>query len=73
MPDQVLYNIKQLSKILNVSESWLYKQVESNRIPHVRLNSKLLFQLEKIMEWIEDHSFEPKSIPNNSEKALPHD
>ena len=47
-----LYNINELSKLLNISTSTLYRWVHRKEIPFVKLGGRLLFEGEKIQEFI---------------------
>ena len=47
-----LITIDALAEKLSVSRSWLYQQVERNRIPHYRLGRSIRFNLESVFEWL---------------------
>ncbi len=51
-----LYNINDLSKLLNLSASTLYRWVHKKEIPFVKLGGRLLFEEEKIQEYIKKNS-----------------
>ena len=51
-----LYNINELSKLLNISTSTLYRWVHKKEIPFVKLGGRLLFEGEKIQEFIKQNS-----------------
>ena len=47
-------NIKEVKDYLSVSESTIRKLVRENKIPYFRVASKILFDQEKIDQWIEE-------------------
>lgn len=51
-----LYNIKELSKLLNISTSTIYRWVHRKEIPFVKLGGRLLFEGAKIQEFIFQNS-----------------
>ena len=52
-----LYNINDLSKLLKISTSTLYRWVHRKEIQFVKLGGRLLFESEKIQEFIQHNSF----------------
>ena len=52
-----LYNISDLSRLLNISTSTLYLWVHRKEIPYVKLGGRLLFEGDKIQEFIKQNSF----------------
>lgn len=53
--DGSLLNTAQASKILNLSESWLRKAVAGNRIPFIRIGTRVLFRRVDLDSWISEH------------------
>ena len=49
-------NVKEVKEYLSVSESTIRKLVRENKIPYFRVASKILFEQEKIDQWIESQS-----------------
>ena len=47
-------NVKEIKDYLSVSESTIRKLVRENKIPYFRVASKILFEQEKIEQWIEN-------------------
>lgn len=58
-----LYNINDLSKLLNISTSTLYRWVHKKEIPFVKLGGKLLFDEDEIQEFVKQNSV--NSCSNN--------
>lgn len=52
-------DVKQCSKFLNISTHFIYKLVEQKQIPHTRLGKKVLFDIKKLEEFIEENSVQP--------------
>ncbi len=52
----MLLTIKEISKILKISESTLYRWVHKRAIPFVKLGGKLLFSQDDIQEYIKKNS-----------------
>lgn len=52
----MLLTIKDVSKILKISESTLYRWVHKKEIPFVKLGGKLRFSQDKIQEYIKKNS-----------------
>lgn len=48
---QVL-NHKEAAKFLNVSESWLYKNLESAGVPHFKVGRVMRFEKDKLKAWM---------------------
>ena len=49
-------NVKEIKDYLSVSESTIRKLVRENKIPYFKVASKILFEQEKIDQWIEFQS-----------------
>lgn len=61
--------VKELSKWIKLSESHIYFLVNKRKIPFAKLGGKLLFDKQKIKEWIDANS--PSSPPAPQEEAMP--
>jgi excisionase family DNA binding protein len=48
-----LINVKELSEYLNINQKTIYHYVETLQIPHLKINSLVRFDLEKIELWLE--------------------
>ena len=51
-----LIDLKPLSKQLGLAEITVYKMVSAKRIPHVKIGSRVLFDPQKLSEWLEKKS-----------------
>lgn len=50
----------------NISESKLYKLTSSKKIPHGKINSKLIFYRDELIEWIENQIMMNSKHKNDS-------
>jgi excisionase family DNA binding protein len=60
--------VKELSKWIKLSESHIYFLVNKRKIPFAKLGGKLLFDKEKIKEWIDNNS--PSTPPAPQDEAV---
>jgi excisionase family DNA binding protein len=51
-------SVREAGQYLNLSESLIYKLVETKQIPHTRIGRKILFDLTKIEKWLQENSIE---------------
>jgi len=58
---QALLDIRQASATLGLKPSTLYKMVCQRRVPFTKLGTRLLFNPEKLSEWVGERSFEAVS------------
>jgi len=49
---KITLNVHELSNYLNISESSVRKMVKNNKIPFFKVFSKILFNKDKIDQWI---------------------
>ena len=45
-------NVQDLKEYIHVSESFVYKKVMENQIPHIKLGSRTLFERNQIDAWV---------------------
>ena len=55
-------NVKEVKDYLSVSESTIRKLVRENKIPYFRIASKILFDQEKIDQWVDSQQLEFKKV-----------
>lgn len=53
--ERIVFNVKEVTKYLSVSESTVRKLVREKKIPHFRILSKILFDKELIDKWINNN------------------
>lgn len=54
MPDEGLWDVKDVAKFLKRSERWVFGRLSEGSIPHVRLGTAPRFIPSKIRSWVED-------------------
>ena len=52
MEEKRFLNVKDLCDYINVSESYVYKKVMKNAIPHIKLGTRTLFERNEIDSWV---------------------
>lgn len=53
--ERIVFNVKEVTKYLSVSESTVRKLVREKKIPYFRILSKILFDKEQIDNWISNN------------------
>lgn len=53
--DKIMLDVKGLAKMIGISESHVRKLVKKGELPHNRLGTKILFNIEKINQYLEEH------------------
>lgn len=51
-----IYNLKDISIYLDMSDSMVRKLVREKRIPYFRIGYRIKFDLERVNEWLEELS-----------------
>ena len=54
--EQQLLNVEQLSKVLNVSVSWIYQRTSENRIPFIKVGKYVRFDLDEVIQFLKSSS-----------------
>ena len=55
--------VSELGKYIFMSESYIYKKVESNHIPYRKIGRRVLFVQEEIDQWVDNGYTIQFSIP----------
>ena len=50
-----LLTLDQLSQLLQVRKSWVYRQVREQAIPHVHVGKYLRFSRAEVEKWLAQH------------------
>ena len=58
-------NVEQLSELLHLKPSTIYKKVCAGTIPYIKLGGRVLFDAEVTMKWVSEHHVEPINVINN--------
>ncbi|MFZ4412913.1 MAG: excisionase family DNA-binding protein [Bacteroidales bacterium] len=56
-------SVSELRKYIFMSESYIYKKVECNQIPHRKVGRRVLFIQEEIDRWVDNGYTNPVLIP----------
>jgi excisionase family DNA binding protein len=48
-----LYDINEIAEYLNTTKGYVYKLTSLQRIPHIKMGKKLLFDLKDINRWLD--------------------
>ena len=70
MNSQKLLTIKELSGHLNVSIHTLYAWVRKDRIPFLKLNGVVRFEMEKIENWLDENRSEGTNNKKQNERRF---
>jgi excisionase family DNA binding protein len=54
-----LLSVDQASRRLQIAKSTIYKLVSAKSIPFTKLGTRVLFEPERLAEWISEHTTEP--------------
>ena len=52
MNETRFFDVSSLSEYIHLSKSTIYKMVRSNRIPHIKMGTRTLFDRYKIDNWV---------------------
>ena len=61
MENVILLDVNEASKLLRLAVPTLYKYVCARRVPFVKLNGRLLFNRQTLLDWIAENSVAPLS------------
>ena len=52
MEEKRFLNVKELTDYIHMSESYVYKMVSKQLIPHIKLGTRTLFERNQIDAWV---------------------
>jgi excisionase family DNA binding protein len=52
MNDNSFLNVQELTEYIHMSESYVYKMVSKQSIPHIKLGTRTLFERSQIDNWV---------------------
>ena len=52
MEEKRFLNVKELTNYIHMSESYVYKMVSKQLIPHIKLGTRTLFERNQIDTWV---------------------
>jgi excisionase family DNA binding protein len=62
-----LLSVSEVAEFLGIRKTTVYKYVMRQRIPHVKIGARLLFDQARIEAWVKEQSREPRS-PQTEER-----
>jgi excisionase family DNA binding protein len=60
--NKLLIDIRELSKLLGISEKTLYAWVHQRKIPFIKIGGLLKFDSHDIQKWIQKKKVEPSKL-----------
>ena len=60
-----MYTAKDLQQILKIDVKTIYSYVKRGLIPYVKIQSNVRFPKQRILEWIEQQSYDPRLTQKN--------
>jgi excisionase family DNA binding protein len=64
MNEKRFLNVKDLCDYIDVSESYVYKKVMKNAIPHIKLGTRTLFERNQIDAWVINGGTMEEKLPS---------
>ena len=52
MEEKKFLDVQELTDYIHMSESYVYKKVSLNQIPHIKLGTRTLFEKNQIDNWV---------------------
>lgn len=52
MEEKRFLDVQELTDYIHMSESYVYKMVSKNSIPHIKLGTRTLFERNQIDNWV---------------------
>ena len=67
-----IVNVKELSKLISIPESTIYKYTANCQIPFIKMGNRIRFEMADIEKWLEEHKVLPKThVIKNTDASLP--
>ena len=63
-----LLNVKEAADFLNISKVTLYRMTSKKQISHYKVGAKILFDKEKLIEWISNLEVVPENWKQESKQ-----
>jgi len=52
MNEKRFLDVQELTEYIHMSESYIYKMVSKKSIPHIKLGTRTLFEINQIDNWV---------------------
>jgi excisionase family DNA binding protein len=56
MSTQEYLTVKELSQLIRISKTTIYDLVKDEKIPHIRIEGRIVFDKVKIKDWMDSQS-----------------
>lgn len=56
-------DVQMLSEYIHVSKSLIYQMVSKNKIPHIKIGSRTIFDRTQIDQWLHNHCMMVEELP----------
>lgn len=63
MEEKRFLNVQELTEYIHMSESYVYKKVSQNQIPHIKLGTRTLFERNQIDAWVINGGVMKEELP----------
>jgi excisionase family DNA binding protein len=63
MEEKRFLDVQELTDYIHMSESYVYKMVSKNSIPHIKLGTRTLFERNQIDAWVINGGRIGESLP----------
>jgi excisionase family DNA binding protein len=64
MEEKRFLDVQELTDYIHMSESYVYKMVSKNSIPHIKLGTRTLFERNQIDNWVINGGRMGESLPS---------
>lgn len=63
MEEKKFLDVQGLTDYIHMSESYVYKMVSKNSIPHIKLGTRTLFERNQIDKWVINGGHMEENLP----------
>jgi len=63
MEERKFLDVQLLAEYIHVSKSLIYKMVSKNKIPHIKVGSRTIFDRVQIDQWLHNHCMMVEELP----------
>ena len=64
MEEKKFLDVQELTDYIHMSESYVYKKVSQNQIPHIKLGTRTLFERNQIDSWVRSGGRMEEGLPS---------
>jgi excisionase family DNA binding protein len=64
MQEKKFLDVQELTDYIHMSESYVYKMVSKNSIPHIKLGTRTLFERNQIDNWVINGGRMEETLPS---------